>query len=313
MSNELQADVDRTYPQLVLSAMERRDATRPQEEAVPVLKIYTCGLERDERQLLDGLVRVSLRRSPRLQVLDEREAAQADVLLVGATDKAAAAWALRQPWISSKAVIWINASGPVAQGHTVIRRPVQWSILPMQLARALEHGPGTASSLQGALESHHGALKSQHSTVEAHPGLLRSPHLPLSGVLAAPRPAQATRPILVVDDSLAIRNHLRSLLEAGGFTVSEADSVEAALRLLPQRSFDCILMDVLMPGLDGYEGCRQIKSLLRGDRAVPVVMLTSKSSPFDRIRGKMAGCDAYLTKPVDPKQLGDVLAQQLQA
>jgi len=42
-------------------------------------------------------------------------------------------------------------------------------------------------------------------------------------------------------------------------------------------------------------------------------MLTSKSSPFDRIRGKMAGCDAYLTKPVDPKQLGEVLAQQLKA
>jgi twitching motility two-component system response regulator PilG len=68
-------------------------------------------------------------------------------------------------------------------------------------------------------------------------------------------------------------------------------------------------MDVLMPGADGYEGCRQVKAHCRGDHAVPVVMLTSKTSPFDRIRGKMAGCDAYLAKPVSVPDLDVVLAQ----
>lgn len=308
MNKDLHADIDRTYPHLVVPAVEPGRAEQPREGAVPVLKIFTCGLERDERQLLEGLVRVSLRRSPRLQVLDERDAGQADVLLIGATDRTAVAWAQRQPWITGKAVIWINASGPVAAGHTAIKRPVQWSILPILLARALENGPGSAGA-----QSHHGALDSQHGGLESQHGGLHPHHqAPLSAVPAAPRPGLASRPILVVDDSLAIRNHLRSLLEAGGFVVREADSVEAALKILPNQPFDCVLMDVLMPGLDGYEGCRQIKSMLRGERAVPVVMLTSKSSPFDRIRGKMAGCDAYLTKPVDPKQLGDVLAQQLQ-
>jgi twitching motility two-component system response regulator PilG len=119
--------------------------------------------------------------------------------------------------------------------------------------------------------------------------------------------------MLIVDDSLAVRAHLRSLLEAGGCVVSDADSVQHALFILSRQSFDCVLMDVMMPGIDGYEGCRQVKTILRGNRFTPVVMLTSKASPFDRIRGKMAGCDAYLTKPVDPKQLGDVLAQQFNA
>jgi twitching motility two-component system response regulator PilG len=69
-------------------------------------------------------------------------------------------------------------------------------------------------------------------------------------------------------------------------------------------------MDVVMPGVDGYEGCREIKKLQR-QKVLPVVMLTSKSSPFDRIRGRMAGCDAYLGKPVNDQDLKQVLARVL--
>jgi two-component system, cell cycle response regulator len=72
-------------------------------------------------------------------------------------------------------------------------------------------------------------------------------------------------------------------------------------------------MDVLMPDMDGYEGCKRIRSLKAKIGALPVLMLTSKSSPFDRIRGKMAGCDAYLTKPVQPELLHAALAPYLGA
>jgi two-component system cell cycle response regulator len=75
-------------------------------------------------------------------------------------------------------------------------------------------------------------------------------------------------------------------------------------------AIDCIFMDVVMPGADGYEGCREIKRQRR-ERALPVVMLTSKSSPFDRIRGRMAGCDAYLAKPVEEGELQQVLTRIL--
>ncbi len=73
--------------------------------------------------------------------------------------------------------------------------------------------------------------------------------------------------------------------------------------------FDILLLDVLMPGMDGYETCRRIKGTRRGKTPLPVIMLTSKSSSFDRIRGKMSGCDAYLTKPVDPDALRTTLAR----
>lgn len=250
----------------------------------PSLKLVVKGLKPTERQLLEGLVRVSQRRTPRLEILPGNLATDADVIVVDTRDADAMGWAQRHAWIENRAVIWIDGSEARA-GHTLLRRPVQWPILPMVLARALESGPGT------------------HAATPPLPEAARSP---------ASQSAHAPQ-ILVVADSLAVRAQLRSLLEPRGFTVTDADCVEAALAAVAQRAFDCVLMDALMPEVDGYEGCRQIKSRLRGANAVPVVMLTSKGSPFDRIRGKMAGCDAYLTKPVDAQRLAQVLAQQLGA
>lgn len=254
-------------------------------EAAPVLRLAVKGLKPIERQLLEGLVKVSQRRNPRLAILDDALAREADVIVVDTRDAAAVAWAHQRPWLARRAVIWIDGT-EAAPGHTLLRRPVQWPILPMVLARALEGGPGTAGNAPSA-------------PVDAG-----------AAPAAAPVAAHAAR-ILVVDDSLAVRAHLRSLLEPRGYQVTEADSVQAAMARVKEGRFDCVLMDVLMPQVDGYEGCHQIKATLRGADAVPVVMLTSKGSPFDRIRGKMAGCDAYLTKPVDPQHLGEVLAQQV--
>jgi two-component system cell cycle response regulator len=265
-------------------------ASSPQPQAsvevVPALRLAVKGLKPIERQLLEGLVKVSQRRTPRLEILNDLLAREADVVVIDTRDAAAMAWAHQRPWLGQRAVIWIDGT-EAAPGHTLLRRPVQWPILPMVLARALESGPGTAA------------------------GAPRSTAPPAT---TAPRAAAGPSPqVLVVDDSLAVRAHLRSLLEPAGYDVTDAESVAAAMQHIDQRRFDCVLMDVLMPQVDGYEGCNRIKAKLRGADALPVVMLTSKGSPFDRIRGKMAGCDAYLTKPVDPRQLGEVLAQQVAA
>jgi twitching motility two-component system response regulator PilG len=255
------------------------------------------GLAPSERQLLEGLVRVSQRdtrrRTQRLAMLEDTNAQAADVLIIDTRDAAAMLWARQQPWLARKAVIWIDAAN-IPAGHTLARRPVQWPVLPILLARALEQGPGSAMA--------------QRLSPRDPTPFSGEAHVPV----AAPAPQRPARPhILVVDDSALVRIQLRGLLEQRGFEVMDAESVEAALERLPENRFDCVLMDVLMPGADGYDGCRQIKARFRGSRALPVVMLTSKSSPFDRIRGKMAGCDAYLTKPVDFHELNAVLAQHV--
>lgn len=241
------------------------------------LKLAVQGLKPIERQLLEGVVKVSQRRTPRLQVLDDEHARDADVVMIDARDPEAMAWARRRPWLARRAVIWIDGS-EAAPGHILVRRPVQWPVLPMLLARALELGPGAISS-------------------HASP-------------VVTPAAGAAGQKILVVHESLTERAQLRALLEQRGYAVTDADSVEVALRSLAERKFDCVLMDMLAHGGDGYEGCRRIKESLHGADAPPVVMLTSKGSPYDRLRGKMAGCDAYLTKPLDPHHLAEVLAQQ---
>lgn len=115
----------------------------------------------------------------------------------------------------------------------------------------------------------------------------------VAGDAGRPKPLCA----LVVDDSLAVREQMRTALERLGIVCDQAESAEAAMQLLQQRTYDLAFLDVVMPGTDGYELCRKIKHN-NYTRLMPVLMLTSRSSPFDRARGALSGCNSYLTKPI---------------
>ncbi len=102
---------------------------------------------------------------------------------------------------------------------------------------------------------------------------------------------------LVVDDSLAVREQLCGALLRLGINSESAENAETALSMIEQCRFDIAFFDVVMPGSDGYELCRNVRRNPH-TRSMPVLMLTSRSSPFDRARGMLAGCDHYLTKPI---------------
>jgi signal transduction histidine kinase/ActR/RegA family two-component response regulator len=104
--------------------------------------------------------------------------------------------------------------------------------------------------------------------------------------------------ILVVEDSPTQAIELELLLEGAGFEVELARDGERGLALCRAQSFDVVLSDVVMPGMDGYELCRQIKKDA-GTSFVPVMLLTSLSDPMDIIRGLECGADNFLTKPYD--------------
>lgn len=115
-----------------------------------------------------------------------------------------------------------------------------------------------------------------------------------------------TRRALVVDDSPTVRKQLELELEASNIHVDSAETGESGSDLMGKHAYDIIFLDVMLPGADGYQVCKNIKkNPLR--KQTPVVMLTSKSSPFDRVRGSLAGCDTYLTKPVDYHEFKQVL------
>lgn len=102
---------------------------------------------------------------------------------------------------------------------------------------------------------------------------------------------------LVVDDSPVAREQVRGALARAGIGCEMAADAEEAMSLLQKHQFDLAMLDVVMPGADGYALCRRIRQM-PAVRQMPVLMLTSRSSPFDRARGALCGCDSYLTKPI---------------
>lgn len=116
---------------------------------------------------------------------------------------------------------------------------------------------------------------------------------------------------LVVDDSPTVRKQL--VLELGSFNiqVDTAETGEQGLEMLQKTRYDIIFLDVVMPGADGYQVCKTIRRN-QDTKSTPIVMLTSKSSPFDKVRGSLAGCSSYLTKPVDYENFYQVLEEFLE-
>jgi DNA-binding response OmpR family regulator len=105
--------------------------------------------------------------------------------------------------------------------------------------------------------------------------------------------------ILTVEDDQRIRTAVRLALEEEGWDVEETASGEEALAAFSRKPADVVLIDIMLPGIDGFEVCRSIRRL--GD--VPIVMVTARSDSHDVVAGLEAGADDYLRKPFDPKEL----------
>ena len=105
--------------------------------------------------------------------------------------------------------------------------------------------------------------------------------------------------ILVVDDDDRIRELVKEYLNENGFTVSTANSAEVAKIRLTYFKFDLLILDVMMPGQNGFELTQEIKKVLE----VPIILLTAKGEVEDRITGLELGADDYLGKPFEPKEL----------
>ncbi len=105
--------------------------------------------------------------------------------------------------------------------------------------------------------------------------------------------------ILVVDDEARIVKLVRDYLERAGFDVIAAPGGEAALRLARRQQPDLVVLDLMLPGVDGLDVCRR----LRRESGVPIIMLTARVEEADRIVGLELGADAYVTKPFSPGEL----------
>jgi two-component system phosphate regulon response regulator OmpR len=105
--------------------------------------------------------------------------------------------------------------------------------------------------------------------------------------------------ILVVDDDNRIRDLLKDYLFENNYIVSTAENADQAKERLGYLKFDIIILDVMMPGLNGYELTKEIKKQIK----VPIILLTAKGEVENRIKGLELGADDYISKPFEPKEL----------
>lgn len=126
----------------------------------------------------------------------------------------------------------------------------------------------------------------------------------------APVNTKSTHRALIIDDSLTARINIDIELRQMKIHADWAQTGEQGLQMLEDKSYDIVFLDIVLPNADGYEICKLIRRN-QANKRVPVVMLTSKSSPFDRIRGTLSGCDSYLTKPIDLVKFRAVIGKYL--
>ena len=105
--------------------------------------------------------------------------------------------------------------------------------------------------------------------------------------------------ILVVDDEPKIREVIREYAEFSGFEVTEAEDGMSAVGLCKLNDYDLIVMDIMMPKLDGFSACKEIKKI----KDIPIIMLSARGEEYDKLFGFELGIDDYVVKPFSPKEL----------
>jgi two-component system cell cycle response regulator len=237
--------------------------------------VDVIGFNPTERLLLSSIFGLAARRDPSFTQRGATGTRAADLYLVDGSDPQAMAEFKAVRTRYPKPAVLIGEADP-SLGIPALPRPIQWAKLLQSFDEAVQSGgPSQAPS--------------------------------------SPKPAAATADaaVLVVDDNQTVRKFMEAKLQPFGIAADFAETGEQAVGLTGTKEYTCVFLDVVLPGIDGYQVCKLIKGNKQAVKRTAVVMLTSRSSPFDKLRGSLAGCDEYLTKPVDENHLLEVIAKFL--
>jgi two-component system, cell cycle response regulator len=265
------------------------------------LRVTPLGLRSHELIALKSVCRLSQQAERPIALRVAEAGEQADIFIVATDDPdAVAEWRALDPDADTPFV----AAGPMVEPSAAgVHLPKPF--LASRLLAAMDMC--AVLNKVGAPSDPGEASEALAQRVES-----RATRTPAPRPLATPpsAPARRSRSILVVDDSATARKQIELVLLDMGLQPHCVVSGEQALEAIENYYFELILLDVVLPGTDGYQVCKAIKKNPR-TRNIPVVMLTSKATQFDRIRGKFAGCDTYLTKSLDRAAFTAVMNEYL--
>ena len=304
--------------------------------------ICPVGFTQGELTTLEIFFRISRRRPPGWLIAPHET--DAKVLLLNAAGMNVAAYCRNMTNVIERGQhIVIVGPSDFGTGHRFIERPIklnamlnlinevhdealpdtvaaplnaaEWAVLSETVPAPMSPSPSIPPvAVPPALMAN--VLPVREPSRSAGTALPATPAAPIapSAVLAASAPSaparSTSRRMLVVDYNDIALNFMSTLLKRNNFEYQLAKSGEEALSLVAASKFDLVFLDVTMAGMDGYQTCRSIKKgKYPSGRPPIIIMLTSRAGTFDKIKGTMAGCDAYLTKPLNVKQLAVLLAK----
>jgi len=271
--------------------------------------VDVIGFNAVERSMLASIFALAARRDPGFVQYDPHSTAagSADLYLVDAENPEALNEFRTMSKRANLPAVLIGA-GADSMGFTMLPRPLQWA----RLLQALEDTVSSAASKGGAAKRDAEGTLPLGRTLSATNAGRTNPGAALAPLdTAAERKRALGDTVLVVDDNASVRMFMKAKLAPFNFEVDFAETGEEAVGLTGSREYACVFLDVVLPGIDGYQVCKLIKANKQAIKKTAVVMLTSRSSPFDKLRGSLAGCDEYLTKPLDEDRLLEVIAQFL--
>jgi two-component system, cell cycle response regulator len=269
--------------------------------------VDVIGFNQVERSMLSSIFALAARRDPGFAQYEPGTPGRApDIYLVDADNPEAFNEFRSLHKRSSLPAVMVGARS-LASGFPVLSRPLQWARLLQTLDDALTGGeePPVQEPPPPAPEATHNLRRSLSG---APTGRSNSPQAVQD---AATQKRMLGDTVLVVDDNATVRMFMQAKLAPFGFEVDFAETGEEAIGMSGTQEYTCVFLDVVLPGIDGYHVCKLIKSNKQAIKKTAVVMLTSRSSPFDKLRGSLAGCDEYLTKPLDEDRLLEVIAKFL--
>ncbi|MDM8558145.1 response regulator [Candidatus Parabeggiatoa sp. HSG14] len=262
-----------------------------------IFNVTVFGLAPNEQNTLGSIFKLAASRPRQYAMVSVAERDRAEIVMVDAEDaNAMSDWRSFSVHHSNTPVVFVAKSIPSdANGSRYLRRPLTLKRVLETLDKVtieeLKHVPelvvgGEDDALD---EEAHAALRAAQSAIKTTS----------SGVKA-----------LVVDDALSVRKSMEIQLGLYGMEIDFAETGEEGLEYTQKKVYDIIFLDLMLPGIDGFKVCREIKTH-KLSKNTPVIMLTGKGGRIDKMRGTMAGANEYLTKPVEQEELKEVIKKYL--
>lgn len=182
-------------------------------------------------------------------------------------------------------IFGVTSSNDVPVGVKKIERRIAYASIDMAMKALIEE-----------LASHEAESTLENFTQFSQHPVTNTPNTPNASIGS----------VLIIDDSATAREQLSTLLVSWSIDTDQAGSAIEAQRRLASKKYDLILLDIVMPGMDGYTFCRELRRKTEL-RKLPIIMVTSRSALYDRARGTLSGCTAYLAKPVQREKLKQIV------